>query len=174
MAHAYSHIFGLPTTGLRFFTVYGPWGRPDMSPFAFARHIVAGTPIKVFNFGDHSRDFTYVSDIVEGVVRASDHIAAPNEDWRSDAPDPASSSAPFRIYNIGANAPVKLMDFIEALEEAFGRTTPRELLPMQRGDVPDTFADVTELSRAVGYRPSTPVKEGVRRFVEWYRDYYGV
>ena len=173
MAHAYSHLFRLPTTGLRFFTVYGPWGRPDMALFLFTRNILAGKPIKVFNFGNHARDFTYVGDIVEGVIRASDAVAAPDPDWNGARPDPATSSAPFRLYNIGNNEPVKLSAYIEALEEVLGRTAEKELLPLQPGDVPDTYADVSELVKAVGYRPATPVKEGVRRFVEWYRGYYG-
>jgi UDP-glucuronate 4-epimerase len=172
MAHAYSHLFRLPTTGLRFFTVYGPWGRPDMALFLFTKAILAGEPIKLFNHGNHTRDFTYVDDIVEGVIRASDKISAPNPDWSSDAPDPASSNAPFRIFNIGNNAPVTLTDYIEALEEALGRRAIRELLPLQPGDVPDTFADASELVKAVGYKPATPVREGVERFVQWYRGYY--
>ena len=174
MAHAYSHLFRLPTTGLRFFTVYGPWGRPDMALFLFTRAILAGEPIRVFNHGNHTRDFTYVDDIVEGVIRASDRIATPDPGWSSDAPDPATSDAPFRIFNIGNNAPVRLGEYIEAIEEAVGRKAVRELMPLQPGDVPDTYADVSELERAVGYRPGMPVKEGVRRFVEWYRGYYGV
>ena len=174
MAHSYSHLFRLPTTALRFFTVYGPWGRPDMALFLFTRAILAGEPVKVFNHGNHSRDFTYVDDIVEGVVRASDQIAEPDPDWSSDHPDPRTSSAPFRIFNIGNNAPVKLSAYIDALEEALGRKAVRELLPLQPGDVPDTFADASELERAVGYRPATPVGEGVARFVAWYRAYYGV
>ncbi len=173
MAHAYSHLFRLPTTGLRFFTVYGPWGRPDMALFLFTKAILAGEPIRVFNHGNHTRDFTYVDDIVEGVIRASDQIAAPNPDWSSDAPDPATSNAPFRIFNIGNNAPVRLSEYIEAIEDALGRKAIRELLPLQPGDVPDTFADVSELERSVGYRPATSVREGVGRFVEWYRGYYG-
>ncbi len=173
MAHAYSHLFRLPTTGLRFFTVYGPWGRPDMALFLFARAILAGEPVKVFNNGNHTRDFTYVDDIVEGVIRTSDRIAAPNPDWNSDDPDPATSNAPYRIYNIGNNAPVKLTTYIEAIEAALGRKAIRELLPLQPGDVPDTFADVTALADAVGYRPATPVTEGVARFIAWYRGYYG-
>jgi UDP-glucuronate 4-epimerase len=172
MAHAYSHLFRLPTTGLRFFTVYGPWGRPDMALFIFTKAILAGEPIRVFNEGNHTRDFTYVEDIVEGVIRASDRIAAPNPDWSSDTPDPATSDAPFRIFNIGNNAPVMLSAYIEAIEAALGRKAIRELLPLQPGDVPDTYADVSELEAAVGYRPATPVSEGVRRFVDWYRDYY--
>ena len=172
MAHSYSHLFRLPTTGLRFFTVYGPWGRPDMALFLFTRNILAGKPIPVFNRGNHTRDFTYVDDIVEGVIRASDQPAAPNADWRSDHPDPATSNAPFRIFNIGNNNPVKLGAYIAALEEALGRKAELELLPLQDGDVPDTYADVTELVNAVGYKPATPVREGVRRFAEWYRAYY--
>ena len=172
MAHSYSHLFRLPTTGLRFFTVYGPWGRPDMALFLFTKNILAGLPIKVFNHGNHTRDFTYVEDIAEGVIRASDQIAAPDPAWRADAPDPASSNAPYRLFNIGNNSPVKLGDYIEAIEEAAGRKAIREFLPLQPGDVPDTFADVTALERAVGYKPATPVKEGVARFVEWYREYY--
>ncbi len=174
MAHTYSHLYNLPTTGLRFFTVYGPWGRPDMSPFLFARAILAGEPLKVFNYGQHRRDFTYIDDIVEGVLRTLDHPAQPNPAWRSDAPDPASSRAPWRIYNIGNQQPVALLDYIETLERHLGCTTEKELLPMQPGDVPDTFADVDALSRDVGYRPATPLDTGVARFVAWYRDYYGL
>jgi UDP-glucuronate 4-epimerase len=172
MAHSYSHLFRLPTTGLRFFTVYGPWGRPDMALFLFTRSILAGEPIHVFNHGNHTRDFTYVDDIVEGVIRASDDIAQPNPDWDSAAPDPATSNAPYRLFNIGNNAPVKLGDYIEAIEEALGMEAVKELKPLQLGDVPDTYADVTALQAAVGYKPNTPVKEGVRAFVEWYREYY--
>ena len=171
MAHAYAHLFRLPCTGLRFFTVYGPWGRPDMAPMIFARAILEGRPIQLFNHGRHSRDFTFVDDIVEGVLRASDRPAEPDPAWDPAAPDPATSDAPFRVYNIGNNAPVALADFIAALEAALGRTAVRELLPMQPGDVPDTFADSTRLARATGYRPATPVAEGVRRFVEWYLAY---
>lgn len=174
MAHSYSHLFRLPTTGLRFFTVYGPWGRPDMALFLFTRNILEGRPIPLFNGGNHTRDFTYVGDIAEGVIRTSDNPAAPNADWNSDRPDPATSNAPFRLFNIGNNSPVKLLDYVEALEEALGRKAERQLLPLQPGDVPDTFADVGELERAVGYRPATPVKEGVATFVAWYRDYYRV
>ncbi|MEX6505031.1 NAD-dependent epimerase [Jiella sp. M17.18] len=173
MAHAYSHLYRLPTTGLRFFTVYGPWGRPDMALFLFTRAILEGKPIQLFNGGNHTRDFTFVDDIAEGVIRASDDVARPNPDWDSDRPDPATSNAPFRIFNIGNNSPVRLLDYVEALEEALGRKAQRELLPLQAGDVPDTFADVGELERAVGYRPATPVKDGVAAFVEWYRSYYG-
>ncbi len=172
MAHAYSHLFRLPTTGLRFFTVYGPWGRPDMALFLFTKAILAGEPIKVFNHGNHTRDFTYVDDIAEGVIRASDQIAEPSSDWSSETPDPATSNAPFRIFNIGNNAPVKLTAYIEALEEAIGKPAIKELLPLQPGDVPDTFADVSELESAVGYKPATPVKDGVASFVQWYRGYY--
>jgi UDP-glucuronate 4-epimerase len=172
MAHAYSHLFRLPTTGLRFFTVYGPWGRPDMALFLFARNILARKPIMLFNYGKHTRDFTYVDDIVEGVIRASDQIAEPNPLWTSDRPDPATSNAPFRIFNIGNNSPVKLTEYVEAIEEVLGRTAIKEFLPLQPGDVPDTCADVSELVAAVGYKPATPVREGVRAFVDWYREYY--
>ncbi|RLQ87563.1 NAD-dependent epimerase [Notoacmeibacter ruber] len=174
MAHAYSHLFRLPTTGLRFFTVYGPWGRPDMALFLFTRKILEGEAIPVFNHGNHTRDFTYVDDIVEGVVRVNDTPAEADPDWDAHQPDPASSDAPFRIYNIGNNAPVKLMEYIEAIEEALGIKAKLDLLPLQPGDVPDTYADVRELADAVDYRPQTPVKEGVRRFVDWYRGYYDV
>ena len=173
MAHAYSNLFRLPTTGLRFFTVYGPWGRPDMALFLFTRAILAGEPIKLFNHGDHTRDFTFVEDIAEGVVRASDRIAQTDPHWNPADPDPATSNAPFRLYNIGNAAPVKLLEYVEALEDALGRKAERVLLPMQPGDVPDTSADVSELEAAVGYRPRTPVREGVGRFVDWYRSYYG-
>ena len=172
MAHSYSHLFALPTTGLRFFTVYGPWGRPDMAPFVFTKAIDEGRPIQVFNQGNHSRDFTYVDDIAEGVIRASDAPAAPATEWDSNKPDPAISSAPFRIYNIGNSAPVQLADFIAAIEGALGKKAIREMLPLQPGDVPDTFADVSELTKAVGYAPTTPVTEGVAEFVAWYRQYY--
>lgn len=174
MAHAYSHLYRLPTTGLRFFTVYGPWGRPDMALFLFTKNIIAGKPIQVFNHGNHTRDFTYVDDIVEGVIRASDQIAEPDPNWNSDSPDPRSSNAPFRIFNIGNNAPVKLTEYIEAAEEVIGKKAIKEMLPLQPGDVPDTYADVSELVEAVGYKPATPVKAGVRAFVDWYRDYYRV
>jgi UDP-glucuronate 4-epimerase len=173
MAHAYSHLFRLPTTGLRFFTVYGPWGRPDMALFLFTRKILAGEPIDVFNYGHHTRDFTYVEDIVKGVIRASDVPASPNPDWDAAKPDPATSNAPYRIYNIGNNSPVTLSDYIEAVEAALGRTAIRNLLPPQPGDVPDTYADVSDLIRDLGFKPSTPVREGVARFVEWYLGYYG-
>ncbi|RYG87784.1 MAG: NAD-dependent epimerase [Alphaproteobacteria bacterium] len=172
MAHSYSHLFKLPTTGLRFFTVYGPWGRPDMALFLFTKNILAGEPIKVFNYGDHTRDFTYVEDIVTGIVRASDQVAQPNPAWNSDKPDPATSNAPFRIFNIGNNDPVKLSAYIEAIEQALGKTAIRDLLPLQPGDVPSTYANVDELMKAVDYKPSTPVQEGVSAFVRWYRQYY--
>jgi UDP-glucuronate 4-epimerase len=174
MAHAYSHLFRLPTTGLRFFTVYGPWGRPDMALFLFTKNILAGEPIEVFNHGHHTRDFTFVGDIVEGVIRASDQIAAANPAWDAAAPDPASSNAPFRLFNIGNNAPVKLSAYIDAIEAATGKRAIRVLKPLQPGDVPDTFADASALAAAVGYRPATPVTEGVARFVAWYREYFGV
>ncbi|MGQ0587156.1 MAG: NAD-dependent epimerase/dehydratase family protein, partial [Gammaproteobacteria bacterium] len=172
MAHAYSHLYRLPTTGLRFFTVYGPWGRPDMAFFIFTRNILAGEPIQVFSHGDHSRDFTYVDDIVEGVIRASDQAAAPEPGWDSASPDPASSNAPYRIYNIGNSVPVRLTRYIEAIEQATGRKAVREFAPPQPGDVPNTLADAGALERAVGYRPATPIEEGVKRFVRWYREYY--
>jgi UDP-glucuronate 4-epimerase len=174
MAHAYSHMFRLPTTGLRFFTVYGPWGRPDMALFLFTKNILEGKPITVFNHGKHTRDFTYIDDIVEGVIRVSGKIAEPDSAWRADAPDPATSNAPFRIYNIGNNSPVKLDAYIEAIEQVLGRKAEREFLPLQKGDVPDTYADVSELEAAVNYKPATPVATGVARFVEWYREYYRV
>jgi len=174
MAHSYSHLFGLPTTGLRFFTVYGPWGRPDMALFLFTKSIIEGTPISVFNEGRHTRDFTYVADIAEGVIRSSDRIAEPNTKWMGDHPDPATSSAPFRIFNIGNSQPVQLLEYIESIETAVGKKAIKEMLPLQAGDIPDTLADTSELQRAVQYKPSTPVKEGVARFVSWYREYYQV
>lgn len=173
MAHNYSALFKLPTTGLRFFTVYGPWGRPDMALFMFTRNILEGKPIDVFNNGNHRRDFTYVEDIAEGVVRAAERIAQPDPNWDSSAPDPASSFAPFRIYNIGNNQPVELMRYIEVIEECLGRKAQKNFLPMQLGDVPDTFADIEDLVQEVGYRPATSVEVGVRRFVEWFCEYYG-
>lgn len=172
MAHSYSHLFALPTTGLRFFTVYGPWGRPDMAPIVFARAIDEGRPIQVFNHGNHSRDFTYVDDVVEGVIRASDSPARPAPEWDSSRPDPAISNAPFRVYNIGNSAPVRLDDFIAAIEDALGKKAVREMLPLQSGDVPDTYADVSELTKAVDYAPTTSITDGVARFVAWYRTYY--
>ena len=174
MGHAYSHLFGLPTTGLRFFTVYGPWGRPDMAFFLFTKNILEGKPIKLFNHGQHTRDFTYVDDIVECVVRVSDRPATANPSWSGDTPDPATSNAPFRIYNIGNSKPVELLEYVAAIEEAAGRESIRDYVPMQPGDVPDTWADVSDLEREMGYRPNTPVKEGIARFVSWYRAYYRV
>ncbi|MBM4232193.1 MAG: NAD-dependent epimerase [Gammaproteobacteria bacterium] len=174
MAHSYSHLFGLPTTGLRFFTVYGPWGRPDMALFLFTKNILESKPISVFNEGRHTRDFTYVEDIVEGVIRSSDRIAEPNREWRGDHPDPATSSAPFRIFNIGNSQPVQLLEYIDAIETALGKKAIKEMKPLQAGDVPDTFADTSELERAMQYKPSTSVKEGVSRFVSWYREYYRI
>ncbi len=172
MAHTYSHLYGLPTTGLRFFTVYGPWGRPDMALFLFTRAILEGEPIKVFNYGKMQRDFTYIDDIVEGMFRLLDHLPEPNPHWRGDNPDPGTSPASYRIYNIGNNNPVKLMDFIAAVETALGREAEKEMLPIQPGDVPSTYADVDALQEAVGFRPSTPLKTGVERFIAWYREYY--
>jgi UDP-glucuronate 4-epimerase len=172
MAHTYSHLYGLPTTGLRFFTVYGPWGRPDMALFIFTRKILAGEPIDVFNHGQHQRDFTYIDDIVEGVIRTLDQPAAPNPDWQGDAPDSATSKAPYRLYNIGSNNPVELLRYIEILEGCLGRKAGKNLLPLQPGDVPNTYADVDALMQDTGYKPSTPIEEGVARFVEWYRGYY--
>jgi UDP-glucuronate 4-epimerase len=174
MAHSYSHLFRLPTSGLRFFTVYGPWGRPDMALFLFTKNILAGEPIKLFNNGQHIRDFTYVDDIVEGVIRVSDNIAQPDPDWDSDNPDPSTSNAPFRILNIGNSTPIHLTEYVEAIEEALGKKAIRELLPLQPGDVPNTSADVSSLIKAVGYQPSIPVREGVARFINWYRDYFKV
>jgi len=172
MAHAYAHLYDLPVTGLRFFTVYGPWGRPDMSLFLFTKKILAGEPIDVFNYGEHARDFTYIDDIVEGVLRTLDRVPEPNPDWDSDSPDPGTSSAPYRIYNIGNNAPVGLMQFIECLEKALGKQAEKNFLPMQPGDVRETYADIDDLSEAVGFRPATPLDEGIKRFVEWYREHY--
>jgi UDP-glucuronate 4-epimerase len=174
MAHSYSHLFRLPTSGLRFFTVYGPWGRPDMALFLFTESILAGRPIKLFNNGEHVRDFTYVDDIAEGVVRVSDDIAAPDPGWNSDDPDPSTSNAPFRLLNIGNNAPVQLTEYVEAIEDALGKKAMRELLPLQPGDVPNTFADIAALVKAVDYRPATPVRQGVAAFVKWYREYFKV
>jgi UDP-glucuronate 4-epimerase len=172
MAHAYSHLFRLPTTGLRFFTVYGPWGRPDMALFVFTKNILEGKPINLFNFGNHVRDFTYIDDIVDGIIRASDEIAQPNPHWDSTRPDPATSNAPFRIFNLGANRPVELMKYVEALEDALGKKAIKEFLPLQAGDVPATVSDISMIHAAIGYTPAVPVREGIRRFVEWYRDYY--
>ena len=174
MAHAYSHLYCVPTTGLRFFTVYGPWGRPDMALFVFTRKILAGEPIKVFNDGDQRRDFTYIDDIVEGVVRVLDRPPTGDPSWRSDPPDPSSSAAPYRLYNIGNGEPVELLRFIEIIEAQLGRRAVKKLLPMQPGDVPDTFADVGSLAADLDYRPSTAIETGIARFIDWYRDYYGV
>lgn len=174
MAHCYAHLYGLPVSGLRFFTVYGPWGRPDMALFLFTRAILAGEPIEVYNQGHHRRDFTYVDDIVEGVLRVSARVAAPNPAWDGEQPDPASSLAPFRVYNIGNNRPVELLRYIEVIEECLGRSAVKHLLPMQPGDVPETSANIDDLSADVGYRPATPIETGVRNFIAWYRDYYTV
>jgi len=171
MAHTYSHLFGVPTTGLRFFTVYGPWGRPDMALFLFTKAIMAGEPIQVFNHGQMQRDFTYVDDIVEGVVRVMDQPAAANPEWDSADPDPGTSSAPYRLYNIGNNSPVMLLDYIAAVEKALGKKAEMEMLPMQPGDVAATCADIDALEQAVGYRPNTPIEEGVNNFISWYLDY---
>jgi UDP-glucuronate 4-epimerase len=174
MAHTYAHLYGLPCTGLRFFTVYGPWGRPDMSPFIFTQKIIAGEPIDVFNNGRHRRDFTYIDDVTEGVVRTLDRPAQGDPQWRSDTPDPATSSAPYRLYNIGNHTPVPLMDYIACIEKAVGKRATVNFLPMQPGDVPATYADVSELKAATGFEPKTPLEDGIRRFVAWYRDYYKV
>ncbi|MGB2790797.1 MAG: NAD-dependent epimerase [Dokdonella sp.] len=174
MAHTYSHLFALPTTGLRFFTVYGPWGRPDMALFLFTRKILAGEPIEVFNHGKHTRDFTYVDDIVEGVMRTLDRVPGPDPQFDALKPNAASSSAPYRVYNIGNHQPVELSRYIEVIEECLGRKAEKILLPLQPGDVPDTCADVEELARDTGYAPATSVEQGVARFVDWYRDYYRV
>lgn len=174
LAHSYAHLYRLPTTGLRFFTVYGPWGRPDMAVYLFTKSILAGQPIDVFNHGEMERDFTYVDDIVEAVSRVGERPATPNSNWRGAHPDPATSSAPYRIYNIGNNAPVKLTRLIEVIEEAAGKTAIKNFLPMQPGDVPATYADVDDLVRDVGFAPRTPIETGVKRFVDWYRSYHGV
>ena len=174
MAHTYSHLYGLPTTGLRFFTVYGPWGRPDMALFLFTKAILEGRPIDVFNHGQMKRDFTYIDDIVEGVIRVMDRNAAPNPDYDPVAADPATSNVPYRVFNIGNNDPVPLLEFIGAIESALGKTAEKRLLPMQDGDVPATYADTALLDQWVGFAPATPVTEGVARFVAWYRDYYKI
>jgi UDP-glucuronate 4-epimerase len=175
MAHSYAHLYGLPVTCLRFFTVYGPWGRPDMAPFIFTKKILAGEPIDVFNNGHHKRDFTYIDDVVEGVVRTLDQVpAAADPTWSAERPDPASSSAPYRIYNIGNHTPVALLDFIATLEQAIGKPAKKNMLPMQPGDVAETYADVSDLKAATGFEPKTPLAEGIKRFVAWYRDYYKV
>ena len=172
MAHTYSHLYSLPTTGLRFFTVYGPWGRPDMSPILFARNITQGKPIDVFNYGNHRRDFTYIDDIVTGVTKVLDKAAQANPNWSSENPDPGTSAAPYRVYNIGNNNPVHLLDFIGALEEAIGKKATKNLLPMQPGDVPDTYADVSDLIADFDYKPNTSLKVGVSEFVAWYKQFY--
>ena len=172
MAHTYSHLYRIPTTGLRFFTVYGPWGRPDMAYFKFTQNILAGKPIDVFNNGNHQRDFTYIDDIVEGVVRVLDKIPQPNPEWSGDAPDSASSTAPYRLYNIGNNNPVELMHYIEVLEDCLGKKAVKNMLPMQPGDVQATYADVSELVKAIDYKPAMSVEEGMSRFVDWYMEYY--
>ncbi|ASS76732.1 capsular biosynthesis protein CpsI [Tumebacillus algifaecis] len=174
MAHTYSNLFGLPTTGLRFFTVYGPWGRPDMALFLFTKAILAGEPIKVFNHGEMKRDFTFVDDIVEGIARLTKKVPEPNPEWTGDAPDPGTSYAPYKIYNIGNNSPVQLSYFIETLEKALGKQAIKEMLPMQDGDVPATYADVDDLMRDVDFKPATSIEDGIHRFVAWYKDYYGV
>jgi UDP-glucuronate 4-epimerase len=174
MAHTYSHLYDLPTTGLRFFTVYGPWGRPDMALFLFTKAILAGEPINVFNYGNHRRDFTYIDDIVEGVIRTLDRVAEPNDDWNGETPDSATSSAPYRLYNIGNNQPVELKHYIKVLEDCLGKKAEQNLLPLQPGDVPDTYADVDDLVRDVDYKPATSVEQGVSNFVAWYREYYQV
>ena len=174
MAHTYSNLYGLPTTGLRFFTVYGPFGRPDMALFMFTKNILEGKPIDVFNFGNHKRDFTYIDDIVEGVIRTMDHTAEPNADWDPADPDPGTSRVPYRLYNIGNQQPVELMDYIAAIESCLGKTAEKNLLPLQPGDVPDTWADTEDLAADVGYQPATPIAEGVKNFVDWYLEFYNV
>ena len=174
MAHTYSHLYRLPTTGLRFFTVYGPWGRPDMSLFMFTKNIIEGKPISVFNYGQHKRDFTFIDDIVEGIIRTLDHVAEPNPTWSGQSPDSATSPAPYRLYNIGNNQPVELLRYIEVLEDCIGKKAQKELLPLQPGDVPDTYADVEALVQDVQYRPSTSIETGIRRFVDWSRSFYQV
>ena len=172
MAHTYSHLFNLPTTGLRFFTVYGPWGRPDMALFKFTKSMLNKEKIQVFNFGKHRRDFTYIDDIVEGVIKVIDNPAAPNKNWNGFNPDPSSSKAPWRVYNIGNNSPVELLDYIEAIEKALGISAVKEFLPLQPGDVPDTFANVDDFEKEFDFKPSTPVNYGVKNFVDWFKDYY--
>ena len=172
MAHTYAHLYGLPVSGLRFFTVYGPWGRPDMALFKFTKAILADEPIEIYNNGDHARDFTYIDDIVEGVLRTLDHVAAPNERWNSDKPDPGTSKAPYRLYNIGNNKPVELMYMIECIEKHLGREAKKIMLPMQPGDVRKTYADVDTLVEEVGFHPATSIEDGVARFIDWYRDFY--
>ncbi|MFW0776159.1 MAG: NAD-dependent epimerase/dehydratase family protein, partial [Rickettsiales bacterium] len=173
LAYSYSHLYDIPTTGLRFFTVYGPWGRPDMAPIKFAQAISQGRAIDVYNYGKHRRDFTYIDDIVDGTIRALDHVAQADPDWSGLTPNPGSSKAPWRVYNIGNNQPVELLDFIETLERALGKTAEKNMLPMQPGDVEATYADVSALQQATGYQPSVSIEEGVNRFVEWFKSYYG-
>ncbi|GFO75910.1 UDP-glucuronate 4-epimerase [Bathymodiolus platifrons methanotrophic gill symbiont] len=172
MAHTYSNLYNLPTTGLRFFTVYGPWGRPDMALFLFTKAIKEGKKIQVFNYGKHRRDFTYIDDIVEGIIRTLDNVAQANADWSGETPDPGTSKAPWRVYNIGNQSPVELMDYIETLEKYLGKTAEKELLPLQPGDVPDTYADVEDLVQDVGYKPDTTIEQGIAKFVTWYNSYY--
>jgi len=172
MAHTYSHLYGLPTTGLRFFTVYGPWGRPDMALFKFTKNILEGKPIDVYNYGQHKRDFTYIDDIVEGVMRTLDKVPVPNPDWSGDAPDAASSHAPYRLYNIGNNQPVELMRYIEVIEQCLGKKAEKNMLPLQQGDVPATYADIDALMNDVGFKPDTSIESGIAHFVAWYREYY--
>lgn len=174
MAHTYSHLYQIPTTGLRFFTVYGPWGRPDMALFLFTKAIMEDQPIQVFNEGNMVRDFTYVDDIVEGIVRVTDHPAEPNSEWSGEAPDPGTGKAPYRVYNIGNSNPVKLMDYIGEIEKQIGKKAEKIMMPMQPGDVPMTFSDVTDLENDLGYKPNTPISKGISEFVKWYRDYYGI
>ncbi len=174
MSHCYAHLYRTPQTGLRFFTVYGPWGRPDMSLFLFTKNILEGKPIDVFNYGKHRRDFTYVDDIVEGVIRCIDQVAEPAAQWTGDTPDPGTSNAPYRVYNIGNNAPVELMDFISAIERALGIEAEKNLLPLQPGDVPDTYADVQALVDDLGYKPATSIEDGIANFIAWYKDYYNI
>ena len=174
MAHTYSNLYDLPTTGLRFFTVYGPFGRPDMALFRFTRNILEGKPIDVFNYGNHRRDFTYIDDIVEGVVRTMDKTAKPNDDWDATHPDPGTSKAPYRLYNIGNQQPVELMRYIEVIEECLGKTAEKNLLPLQPGDVPDTYADTEDLVADVGYQPDTPIEVGVKNFIDWYLAFYKI
>lgn len=174
MAHTYSHLYNLPTTGLRFFTVYGPWGRPDMALFLFTKAILSGQPIGVFNYGKMRRDFTYIDDIIEGVVRVIDNIPQPNPNWSPEAPDPGTSKAPYKIYNIGNNQPVELMRFIEVLEDCLGKKAEKNLLPIQMGDVPATYADVDDLIKDVGFKPNTPIEKGIESFVDWYKSYYKI
>ena len=174
MAHTYSHLYQLPTTGLRFFTVYGPWGRPDMSPFTFTRNIIEDKPIDVFNYGNHHRDFTYIDDIVDGIIKVLDRPATPNTEWSGACPDPGTSQAPYRIYNIGNNNPINLLSFIETLENCLGKTAIKNLLPLQLGDIPDTYADISDLVNDFGYKPITSLVDGITYFVDWYKDFYQI